>query len=320
MVEVWAAPSIAVVLEAGQGGPWLAVTLASVLRAGEGLAWELVVVLDASAPPAARAMLQAFARQLPPQRLTLLEIPAGPAALARNQGWQACQAPIVVFLASGQRLDPRRLRLPLEAFGQHDSLALLACGWEVEGIVHQPWLGSGDVSPQALLGQRDLLASCLSVRRRWLERLGGFPEDLPACSALDLVIRLTAGGGQLAWLAETLLRCRRNDQLGSPVLAMERAWSGLHRTYGEGIRPGQLVQSRFAAMAWCGGLAWQQQQTEVATGLLTKAATLAPLPVPRARMQVLEALSRSARWCGVQAEPPALMTSPLWRHCLELWP
>lgn len=311
---------IAVVLEAGQGGPWLALSLASLLRAADGLAWELVAVLDAGAPAAAREMLTAFGRQLAPERFTLLEIPAGPAAVARNRGWQACRAPLVAFLAAGQRTEPLRLSLPVQAFSQQESLALLACGWQVEGIVHQPWAGSGDGSPQALLGQRDLLASCLSVRRGWLEQLGGFREDLPACSALDLVIRLTAAGGQLAWLAESLLRCRRVDQLGSPVLAMERAWSHLHCCHGEGIRPVQLVQSRFAAMAWCAGLAWQQGEAEVAADVLSRAAILAPLPVPRARMQVLEALSRSARWCGVAAEPQALMAGPLWHHCLALWP
>lgn len=321
MVERHAAPAaVAVVLQVGAESPWLALSLASLLRAGAGLDWELVAVLDAPAAGVIRPMLEAFASHLPPERLTVLEGPVAGAAVGRNRGWAACRAPVVAFLSAGERCRPRRLGLPLQAFAQHDAVALLASGWEVGGITHEPWRGSGDLSPHALLRQRGLLAGCLSVRRSWLERIGGFSEDLPACSALDLLLRLQEAGGPVAWLAEPLLRCRRADQLSSSALAMAQAWGVLHRRHGEGIRPPQLLESRFAALAWCAGLAWQQGDGEGAAALLTQAAALAPLPVPRARMQALEAFCASARWCGAAGEPQELLQSALWRHGLELWP
>ncbi|MFU8884505.1 MAG: glycosyltransferase [Cyanobacteriota bacterium] len=313
-------PTFSVVVTWQQPEPWLAVLLASLLRAGDGLHWELLAVVESSGNSEAEALLQAFATQLPPGRLQLLQADGGGRAAARNLALAHCRADLITFLTGEQRCSPQRLALPQQLLNLHPDLDLLCCGWRVGERVQQPWLEGSGFDAATLLRHRGLRTGCLTVRRAVLERLGGFNAGLPAWSGIDLVLRLAADGGQAAWIDQALMRYRPQHQRNRDITGLQQGLDQLIEIHGEGIPPAELVELRFAALAWCAGLAWQQQQPQLASQLLRQAALSAPLPVPRARVQLLEQLSRSQRWCGQCGEAAELLQSDPWRQSVALWP
>ncbi|MCH9714705.1 MAG: hypothetical protein K0U63_09195 [Cyanobacteria bacterium] len=315
MTPVAPAPSFSVVLTGQQPGPWLAVLLASLLRAGDGLHWELVAALAEG-----QELLGAFAEHLPAGRLQLLPGSHRNLAKARNRALQHCRGDLVAFVSSEQRCCPQRLALPHQLLQQHPTIDLLAGGWLVGEINHQPWREGSGFDAATLLRHRALRLGCITVRRSALERLGGVPNQSEAWSGIDLALGLQSQGSQAAWMNQPLMRYRPRHQLACDGARLQRGMEQLMEHHGQGIQPEQLLELRFAALGWSAGLAWQQQLPEQALQLLQQAALSAPLPVPRARVQLLEQFGRSQRWCGGAVQAEALLHSETWRRSLSFWP
>ncbi len=308
-------PSLSVVLTGQQPGPWLAVLLASLLRAGEGLAWELVAALAEG-----QELLEAFAGHLPKGRLQLLPGSHPNLAEARNRALQRCRGDLVAFLSSEQRCCPQRLALPHQLLGQHPDIDLLASGWLVGELEHQPWREGSGFDAATLLRHRALRLGCITVRRAALERLGGVGHQPEAWSGIDLALAVQGQGGKAAWVNQPLMRYRPRHQLACDGARLQRGMEQLVELHSQGILPEQLLELRFAALTWTAGLAWQQQRPERALQLLQQAALSAPLPVPRARMQLLEQFGRSQRWCGEAVQAADLLHSETWRRSVSYWP
>lgn len=296
--------------------------LASLLQAGQHVDWELVAVSEHPEP-----LLEAFADQQPAGRVQLLVDPpesgcgpGRPAAQARNRAIPCCRAPLLAFLQADQRCLPTRLNRPLTFFARHPELSLIWGGWQVGVQQHQPWRRPHGFSPHSRLQDPCLAAGALSVRREALEAMGGFCEQLPAWSGVDLALQIQASGGLIGWLPEPLVRWRAGPLACPwPVPALLSGLEQLIERHSEGLRPALVLELRFAAQAWCAALAWQQKQHQLAETLLQQAALNAPLPLPRARVQLLEQACRSERWCGKPGDPQMLLRSHFWQHCQELW-
>lgn len=308
--------AIGVLLHCPPASPGLAATLASLLGAAAGLDWQLVAVQHRPEP-----LLDAFAARQPPGRVQLLvAAPDATPAHCRNQALAHCQAELVACLEAGQRCLPGRLAGPLQLLQEHQEIDLVWGGWRVGAQQHEPWQRQPGFSAAARLQDPCLAAGALTVRRPVLEELQGFAADLPAWSGVDLALRLEQAGGGSAWLAAPLLQWRPAATAQPwPVAALQAGWERLLQRHGEGLRPEQLVELRCAALAWCAGLAWHQQQPQQCRSLLLEAALSAPLPLPRALALLLEQFSRSQRWCGGDGDAAALLASPLWARALALW-
>lgn len=303
------------VLTGQQPEPWLAVLLASLLRAGHGLDWELVAALAEG-----QDLLEAFAGHLPRGRLQQLTGSHRNPAKARNRALHHCRGELVIFLSSEQRCCPQRLALPHQLLNQHPDIDLLASGWLVGEINHQPWQEGSDFDAATLLRHRALRLGCITVRRSALERLGGVRDQVEAWSGIDLALSLQGQGSQAAWVNQPLMRYRPRHQLACDAARLQRGMEQLMELHGQGIRPEHLLELRFAVLAWSAGLAWQQQRPEQALQLLQQAALSAPLPVPRARVQLLEQWGRSQRWCGSAVQAEALLHSEYWHCSVSFWP
>lgn len=310
------------------GSAGLAATLASLLRAGSHLTWELVAISEQHEP-----LLEAFAAQRPDGQVQLISAPpatsrsgdqgrrAATIAACRNQGLALARAPLVACLQTDQRCHEGRLSLPAKVLQQHPELDLVWGGWQVGPEQHQPWLRPLTFSAAERLSDPCLSAGALTVRREALEHLQGFDGSLPAWSGVDLALRVVAAGGQAAWLAEPLVQSRPAVQASPWSVAMlQQGLKQLQRLHSEGLRPELLVELRFAALAWCAGLAWEQGQPELTRELLLQAALSAALPAPRARVQLLEQFCRSQRWCGGSGNPQGMLHSSLWVEACHLWP
>lgn len=300
---------------AGSTRRWgLAGAVASLLRAGEGIDWELVAVVEEREP-----LLEILADQLPKGQVQLLTATRDQSgertpAMARNLAMAHCRAPVLAILDADQRCRPKRLSLPLRLLEQHADLDLAWGGWDVGSVSHQPWHELAGFEAAHLLRSPQLLAGGLTVRRSCVEHHGGFCSKLPAWSGVDLALRLVAGGGVAAWIGQPLLQCRAAPhQPPWPVNAMADGLLELLRIHSEGIRPEQLVELRFAAMAWCAALAWHQHQPDEAHRCWQRATLGAPLPAPRAAVQWLQQFNRSMHWCGHHQETTELLSSQSWQ-------
>ena len=303
------------------GSTGLPAALASLLRAGSDLDWELVAVAERPEP-----LLEAFAAQQPEGQVQWIQADqqdGSPATIAgcRNQALALARAPLVACLQADQRCHAGRLHLPAQVLQQHEEIDLVWGGWQVGAELHQPWQRPLTFDAAERLRDPCLSAGALTVRRAMLEELRGFEGSLPAWSGVDLALRLVAAGGGAAWLAEPLVQWRPAPQASAwNVAQLLQGLQQLQRLHSDGIRPEQMLELRFAALAWCAGLAWQQGQTQLTRELLLEAALSTPLPPPRARVQLLEQFCRSQRWCGGNGDPQAVLNGLLWSEACQLWP
>lgn len=286
------------------------------LRATAGLSWELVAVV--SQP---ELLLDSFAALHSHDQVQLLQAPAGgSAASSRNLALRHSRAATIACLRAGERCSADRFSLPLQLLDRHPEVQVVCSGWQVGSQPHTPWQRPLGWGASERLQDPCLPASALTIRRSALDQLGGFHGSMPAWSGTDLVLRMTAAGGLSAWLAELLVSWRPLEQAQPwSVAALHQGLEQLLQRHGEGLRPEQLLERRFAVLTWCAGLAWQQQQPQQARDLLIQAALSAPLPTPRAVAQLLEQFSRSERWIGQPGDPRALMASELWTLSQRIW-
>jgi len=186
-------PAVTVVIPTRDRPARLAVTLAGAL-AQTGVAADAVVV-DSSTSPAARAAVDALARD-PRVRVHRPPEPLLPAA-ARNAGIAAASGTWVAFLDDDDLWAPHKLAVQLREL-ERASAGWTWCGaWYVDAggipasVAHGPTadevaaaLPSGNVIPAG--------SSTVVARRDVLEALGGFDETIVHMPDWDLWLRLSA--------------------------------------------------------------------------------------------------------------------------------
>jgi GT2 family glycosyltransferase len=151
-------------------------------------------------------------------------------AVARNQGWKRARSEFVAFLDSDDCWEPEALREMLRTLRADPALALVAAGCRImgkdgcEAQTFSPAGGAEGILPGAFyqLLRSNVIGSPSAVllRRRALERLGGFDEDrrLIAVEDWELWTRL-AFQAPLACLPRPLVRYRRHEG-NSPLAGM----------------------------------------------------------------------------------------------------
>ena len=124
----------------------------------------------------------------------------GPAA-ARNRGWRRARAPIVAFTDDDTEPAPEWLERGLEAFAPHVDAVT---GRIVMPIPGRPTDYERDA--QGLERAEFVTANCF-LRRRTLERLGGFDESFRMAwrEDSDLHFRLLQGGARIAHAARAVV-------------------------------------------------------------------------------------------------------------------
>ncbi|WP_110181734.1 glycosyltransferase [Nocardioides solisilvae] len=221
------APLVSVLLAPGRDAGHLATSLRS-LRAQVLGAWE-VLVLDEGVLP---QLEEVVAAELPEGRWALVPAPSSRAA-ALNRALAVAQGEWVAFLESGDTWTPDRLRL-LTAVGQvEDEDALVDVLRRVRRDGSSALAGGG--LPRGQVTERLTLdLGRLLVRRRVLEELGGFDEEIPGAWDFELVTRLAPRCGlrgvplqgvtrHALWAAEA----KRRPAGDRPVLehATVKAWA-----------------------------------------------------------------------------------------------
>jgi mycofactocin system glycosyltransferase len=258
-----AATAAAVVVPVRDDAAGLARTLGAVTSMGVA---DVVVVDDASADEAAVATAAAGTGA----RVVRSERRLG-AAGARERGWRACEAPIVVFLDAQVRPTGEGGREGdggawLAALLAHfDDPAVGAVAPRVTSATGSapPWLAAYEAvrSPLDMGGRAAAVrpggavgyvpTAALVVRRAALDAVGGFDPDLRVGEDVDLVWRLVAAGWRVHYEASVTASHPARPGLGAWArqrFAYGTSAAPLAARHGEAVTPLRL--SGWSAMAW----------------------------------------------------------------------
>jgi glycosyltransferase involved in cell wall biosynthesis len=213
-------PAVSVLMPCRDAASTLEAAITSLV--GQSLSdFELVVVDDGSGDATAE-QLAAWAQR--DRRLRLLRIEARGIIPALNAGLQACRAQIIARMDADDIAEPNRLQAQFEMLRARPDLAAVGClvaGYPPERLAEgfrlyiewQNRLTEPEAIAREMFIESPLVHSSMSIRREWLERLGGYqergwPEDY------DLWLRMHIAGARFAKVPVVLLYWRdRPDRL-----------------------------------------------------------------------------------------------------------
>jgi peptidoglycan/xylan/chitin deacetylase (PgdA/CDA1 family)/SAM-dependent methyltransferase len=251
-------PQVSVILRLHDGpGSRLAATLESLLAQTQ-VDWEAVIVDDS---PAGTIDLGTLADAGAPRWRVVRQAPAG-AGAARNGGFAAAAAPLVLFADDGDLLHPEHLaRLAAALAAEPDRDAAL-CGWhDVDPGGHEGpslrCLAEADLFPLLARQAAFPVCACL-VRRGRIEQAGGFDADLRSCGDWDLWQRIARAGTRFTHRPEPLAARRIRPGAVAPEAVLAEGLRIIARGHAAGPagRPAlDPAAARLRCAAWCAGLA-----------------------------------------------------------------
>jgi glycosyltransferase involved in cell wall biosynthesis len=178
---------------------------------------ELVVVDDGSTDETLNC-LQAWEQR--DSRVRVLSLPHAGIIQALNAGLRLCRAPLIARMDADDRSHLERLNRQVDMLQSRPELAAVGClveGFPKQSVregfrIYLDWLNSLQ-SPEAISREifieSPLAHPSVTMRREWLERVGGYqdhgwPEDY------DLWLRMHAAGAHFAKVPDVLLYWREH--------------------------------------------------------------------------------------------------------------
>lgn len=171
--------------------------------------FELVVVDDGSTDHT-QSVLANFENN----QLQTIRQENGGLLAARNTGLALTTAPFVTFLDADDLFLPNRLSSMHAYLEQHPNVGMLVGGTQFidqEGRI----LGTSVSGPSSLKASQILLDNPITVsgvliRRKWIEKVGGFESrrHFDPCGDWDLWLRVATAGCQIDWLDQLIVAYR----------------------------------------------------------------------------------------------------------------
>ena len=140
-------------------------------------------------------------------------------AAARNVGIELAKGELIAFLdADDYWLLSEKLEKQVACFQENRSLGCINTGWQIvdDRGKHiqtvQPWHKAPKLDLETWLKKKCVLTSAMIFRREWLEKVGGFDQELRQSHDVDLVLRLSLAGCETVWLKEETVGYRQHRE------------------------------------------------------------------------------------------------------------
>lgn len=201
-------PKISIIIPTYNSAAFLPQALESVF-AQNYTSYEIIVVDDGSTDET-QAALQPYFNRIH----YIVQDNAGSAA-ARNTGlWQA-RGELIVLLDADDLLLPGKLREQAAFLQIRPNLGAVHSGWRllneqgnpIRDI--EPWHEAPVLDLETWLRRKPVKMGAMMFRRAWLESVGGLDPDLRQSHDVDLMLRLSLAGCQMAWMYKPTL-CYRH--------------------------------------------------------------------------------------------------------------
>lgn len=163
--------------------------------------FEVIVVDDASTDDTAAVLARLAATAPFPVRVLRQEGNQGPSA-ARNRGWRAATAPVVVFTDDDCVPQPGWLRGLIAGIERGADIVQGRTEPDPAHLQEHGPFGRTMRVPH----EEGYYETCnIAYRREWLERLGGFDESFRIAEDVDLAWRAREAGARTAFAADALV-------------------------------------------------------------------------------------------------------------------
>ncbi|HEU5033461.1 MAG TPA: glycosyltransferase [Mycobacteriales bacterium] len=233
------AAQVAVVVATHRRAPLLPRLAAAMAAQEDAPGFEVVVVDDASADGTADVLHELARESAAPLVPVVRDVNGGPAA-ARNSGWRASRAELVLFTDDDCVPEPGWVAAMVAALQQADV---------VQGVTIPDPEQAGRAGPFSRTidapAPDDLFRTCnVAYRREVLERIGGFDESFRVCEDTDLAWRARSGGARTAFAPDAVVHHDVRPSSLRAQLVDARRWADIPHVVRRhpGVR--ELIHSR----------------------------------------------------------------------------
>lgn len=203
-------PVVSVILPTYNRLAYLREAIESVLR-GEYSDFEIIVVDDGSTEADPGAVVAAVGD---PRVRCIRRAVNGGLPAARNTGLAEARGEYIAFLDDDDLLLPGKLASQVKYLEENQDVGLVAGGYieadrelaPLRAVL--PWSSSRTLDLRGCLLECPFVVCAVLVRREWLERVGGFDEQLRWVEDWDLWLRLAAEGCRMTWLPDVVCHYR----------------------------------------------------------------------------------------------------------------
>lgn len=206
-----ATPLVSVVIPVYNGAKYIQIAIDSVLEQTYSN-YEIIVVDDGSTDDT-RQKLQPYKSKI----RYIYQENQGSAA-ARNVGIDLAKGELIAFLdADDFWTMPEKLAKQVALFDKNSSLGCINTGWKiVDGAgkhikTVQPWHKAPKLDLETWLKKKCVRTSAMVFRKHWLEKVGGFDEELRQSHDVDLALRLSLAGCETVWLKDATVCYRQHE-------------------------------------------------------------------------------------------------------------
>lgn len=222
-----------------------------------------IIVVDDGSTDGTREKLERYQNKI----CYLFQQNQGSAA-ARNTGIKLAKGELIAFLDSDDFWSmSEKLAKQVACFLENPDLGGINTGWKIvdETGKHiksvQPWHKAPKLDLETWLKKKCVRTSAMMFRKEWLEKVGGFDEELRQSHDVDLILRLSLAGCQTEWLKEETV-CYRQHELNTTKDSLKQAkyvQAVLDKFFAQNNLPESIGkqerQIRYHTLVW---IAWYQ--------------------------------------------------------------
>lgn len=284
-----------------------------------------VIVVDDGSTDNTREILKAYEEHI----YYLYQANQGSAS-ARNLGIKVAKGELIAFLDADDYWSiPKKLEKQVACFNDDPKLGCVNTGWRIvnEKNEHiktvQPWHKAPELNLETWLKRKCVRTSAMIFRREWLEKVGGFDEELRQSHDVDLILRLSLAGCKTTWLKEDTV-CYRQHEANTTRNSVRQAKYVqavldkffAHQNLPEHIRETES-QTRYHTLVW---LAWYQYRAnnlELMSELLQKSLDISPYLRVENIAHWITSFERFSKERGETFDAASLTLTLQWQQLLE---